>query len=378
MKAFDALKKQKIWMFLLAFFMVLTAMFFPYSFTSAARAESFTEATASDSNFSVSMTASSRRNSVLPKEERSVTTLLGEEVTYLCFKWRDLQNFKFKITSNISYSPYHFSEFSFKLTSVRADDLQIPVTEATLNYQPTTESLYHTNITQNKFTAIDFQYYVDSKAEITENPTRCRGNDFGLYKFDFSYSYSDSEASHTICFGSFYVAVLPDDVDAVSDSINPNDIKIFYSVTSSNKLMNVFNLYLSSDAYRYVNPSYLQWNVVGKDLEKYEYVLTQKIKDASPAEYASHRAIWPSLASTTGTNFVFDSNDIEGTWTATCTIKTNNPKKKDFVLKIEGLSTIKEQKTSYTWIIYTCIGVVVVVAVVVALVLILKKRDKIW
>lgn len=379
MKRKFAFNKMNIFALLLLCLSLFATMLFPCANFETAHAENFVEETVSDANFSVSMTTSSRTGKVLQKNQQTTTNLLGEEVTYFCFKWSELQSLKFKINSQIAYSANRFTAFSFKLTNVQADDLRIPLTEATLNFQPTTETLYHTNITQNKFIAIDYQYFIDSKAEITETPTRSRGNDFGLYKFDFSYTYLDSDSvQHTISFGDIMVAVLPDDVDEISNSINPYDIKIFYSVTSSNKLMNVFNLYLSSDVYRYVNPNYLQWNVVGKDLEKFQYVLTQKIKDENIGEYSTHRVLWPALASTTGTAFVFDSNDVEGTWTATCTIKTNDPLKADYVLKIENLSTVKQEQTSYLWLILTCVGVVVVVGVVVFLIIILKKRDKVW
>ena len=185
MKRNFALKRMNIFAFLLLCLIFVATILFPCTSFENVLAENFVQETISDSNFSVSMTTTSRTGRVLQKNVQTTTNLLGEEVSYLCFKWSELQSLKFKITSQISSSANRFSEFSFKLTNVQADDIKIPLTEATLNYQPTTETLYHTNITQNKFIAIDYQYFVDSKAEIAESPTRSRGKDFGLYKFDF-------------------------------------------------------------------------------------------------------------------------------------------------------------------------------------------------
>ena len=381
MKTFQ-MKKNKKSAFLSFWFslLCLVAIIFPcmqHGITFAdTYAEEFISHTVSDGYFSATMSAKSRKNNILEKNQQIVENYVGEEIDFFVFKWSQLASLEFKITSNITYVAQKFSNFSFLLTAVQSDDLKVPLSQATPNYKPTTETLYQTNITNNRFTTTNFLYHTDSNANITESEIRCRGKDFGLFKFDFRYSYLDGEETRTISFGDIYVAIVPDEVD----KIDPKDTKIFYSVSSSNKLMNIFNLYLSTDLYKYVNPNYLQWKVVGEDIENYQYILTQKMKDASPIEYSNYKPIWQSLAKTTGNNFVFDSNDIEGTWTVYCTIRVSekNANKKDIVLMLEDLSTIKEQKSSYWWIIIIIIAIILLISVIIAFVIHYKRKEKVW
>ena len=114
--------------------------------------------------------------------------------------------------------------------------------------------------------------------------------------------------------------------------------------------MNVFNLYLSNDSYKYVNPKHIKWSVVGLDKLKVNYVLTDKMKTDNLAQYANYKTIWESLpeADISGANFLFNSNDIEGTWTVYCTITNNNGETK--TLSVQNLSTLKKEKESYVWL----------------------------
>lgn len=331
-----------------------------------ANAENFISHTVDNGKFSMKITANTRTPNPLDFTQKTVQTVVGEEISYLCFNWRDLESLNFKFTSNIKGSRTAYQSFKFVLTNLQTDDLTLSVG---VN-DP--EILYQGTIINNNFSQFNFQYYIDKDAKINETQTKCKGNDFGLYKFDFIYSYIEESNEISVSIGDVYIAILPDDIDSISIS----DTKILYSVASSNRLMNIFNLYLSDNTYKYVNPKYLQWNVVGIDQLNTNYVLTQKAKDSN-INYSNHKTIWQSLDNTNGTNFVFDSNNIEGTWTATCTIFNSDGSEK-LNLSVSNLSTIKKEQKSYWWLILLIILICLLVGGTVALIVFRKKRDKIW
>lgn len=354
-----------------AFFLIVLTFgvgFFALPINNVAYADTFVSKNIQDTNFSMAVEANSRNQTALPLDERQITTVVGENITYYCFKWSELEYFRFRFTSTIKDNTNTFNSYQFLLTNIQTDDLQtsLGVIEPEILYQGT--------IANNSFSQFDFYYYIDKDSNITETSTRSKGNDFGLYKFDFVYTYTEDSVEIKRSVGDIYFAIIPDDID----SIPASEISILYSISSSNRLMNVFNLYLSNDTYKYVNPKYIQWNVVGNDKTNISYVLTQKIKDEN-INYANSEVIWLSLPEekVTGTNFVFDSNDIEGTWTVYCTIKNSDGSEKQN-LSVNNLSTLKQQPKSYVWLILLIVCAVLVLASVIALVVFYKKRDKVW
>lgn len=326
----------------------------------SASAEVFNTVQIGDDNFSMSLGVNSRNNSALPLKTMTVETDAGT-INYYVFEWKDLEDLQFRFQSDIENSTKTFTQYEF-LVSHRAHE----------NDEQTVETLYHGNIANNNFSSFEFYYYIDSNFNITESATRCKGNDFGYYKFDFNYTYTEDNEAHTISIGEFYIAVLPQDVNSVPET----NVKLLYTVTSSNKLMNVFNIYLSNDSYKYVDPANLQWNVVGTDKMNFNYVLSKVIQEKNLSEYANYRVLYENLKDPIGTNFIFDSNDIEGTWTAILTIKSDNGN--DKVLQVSGLSTIKQQQTSYLWLIFLIIGIIILIASIILLIVLRKKRDKVW
>lgn len=336
----------------------------------------FVEQITSDDNFSMKMTANGRRsNNALPLDKRTSTTTLGKEIEYICFQWKDLESLGFRFSSNIKASDKIFRNFQFKTSFQQTDNLSLPFDECL----PTT--LYEGTITGNNFSQFDFFYYIDSNNQDKESNTSANGHDFGIYKFDFSYDFHDNETMDegtwsTYSIGEIYVAVLPDDIDSISSFL---DLSILYSISSSNKLMNVFNLYLSNDAFKYINPAYIQWSVTGTDTMNVNYVLTQKMKDEN-LEYANHKVLWQSPVSTTGPRFIFDSNDIEGTWSVTCSIKNSDGQTEKYHLNLDNLSTIKKSPKSFLWL-FIFIGCLLVVGAIVSIIIVVlknKKHDKVW
>lgn len=339
----------------------------------SANADFFSSQRQSDSNFSMELNAVGRSvSNALPLDKRQITTTIGGETLnydYYCFKWRDIEYLRFSFNSQILNSANTFNSYQFLVTYVESENLQETFGNGT------EKVLSENSISQNSFSPFDFYYYVDSDAQVNDSKERSRGYGFGLYKFDFRYTYTDEDQQTiTRSIGEFYIAILPDDIDTATHS---KKIQILYSVSSSNRLLNVYNLYLSSDDYDYVNPKYIEWIVVGTDLEKSSYVYSQKIKDSS-IQYANYKAIWQTPPNEPyGKNFVFDSNNIEGNWTAYCIIKDSKGNEKAS-FSVDNLSTVKKAETSYVWLILIIVISVLVLAGIVALVVFYYKKQKVW
>lgn len=329
----------------------------------------FTEETVADECFSMAISVNPRRrNFSLEKVVKTIEDTAGENLSYYCFNWRDVDYLKFKINSK-------------NLSEKRVVGLKLVVTNLQSTYLESSvgvnESavLYETVVKNNIFAPFEFYYYIDSDSEITEGVNRSKGNDFGLYKFDCIYTYLEEDSSNPtqVSLGDICVAIIPDKID----TIDASRTKILYDIKSSNKLMNVFKLYLSNDAYKYVNPKHLQWVVVGTDKENVNYILTKKQKEDDLDKYGNYRYIWDSLESTSGQTFVFDSNDVEGTWTVYLQI-INDDDEIIKTLTASDLSTIKVTKSSDIWWIIILIVSIFVLAGIVTLIVVKKKKDKVW
>jgi len=332
----------------------------------------FTEETQSDLNFSLKMTATSRSNNALAKNTQTVTNDLEEEITYLCFNWREIKYLRFTVDSLYSGNEKTFLSAKLQVTHMQTDDLTKPIG----TNQPQDPALMEIQIINNTFVGFNLSYFIDSDNALPESQYSKNGHDFGLYKFELVYNYTLDNQNVNVSTGKLagiYVAILP---DTITKEMLNRDTKIMYSISSSNKLMNVFHLYLSDDTFKYVNPASIEWNVIGFDKDKMNYVLTKQTKENNPETYGSYEYIYEALQTTQGTNFIFDSNDIEGTWTAYCTISSDAGTK---TMDLPELSTYKKEQKSYVWLIITiAVAIVVVTTIVAILVVKFRKHDRVW
>jgi len=360
---------------LLALMLTLcTGLFFvPTNTFANAESSLFHSEERSNDYFSMSMSAQSRIETVgnitLDENKQTVTNEADEEITYLVFNWRELESLKFNFSSTIAHQPLEFTSVKFLVTNFQTENLEDSVGNGT------TTELFSKDITENLLPQIDFYYHIDKDSDTEESSNRRRGNDFGLYKFDYIYSYMNTSfetpQETSVSLGAIYVAVIPDKPETIVD----NDIKIIYSISSSNKLMNVFNLYFSTDSYKYVNPENLQWSVEGMDKSNINYVLSKEIKNSNLDKYANFKTIYEAYTNPVGTRFIFDSNDIEGIWTVSCKIFNSDNSLKD-TLYVENLSTIKLEEKSYLWLIILLVIVGVLLIGSTILIVIYKKKEK--
>ena len=334
----------------------------------SARAETFLGASpAIDSltngKFTVVTEASGRKNVTIYNEKVSVTTKTDEEIDYYCYNWRDISYLTFTFSANLTQELDEYAYFKFIAYNAQTEDLTTPTGH--MNENKTT--LLEGEIVNNTVSIPRFYFYIDSDAQFNEQAKdRAKGTGFGLYRFKFVYAIAQPSSGDEdpivfeIELGSIFIAILPDDIQ----SIPLQNLSIRYSVSSSNRLMNVYNLYLSAeDEFKYVNPNFIEWSIIGKDRSNVDYVLSLKMKNSSPA-YANYRVVWTSQIDPVGPEFTFDSNNIEGTWKAYCTILNHDGTERVTLTSTE-LSTIKSPQKALIWIILgSALGVIIVGSIV--------------
>lgn len=306
-----------------------------------------------DDNFSMQITARGRTSNKLETE-----SVEFEGITFQTFKWRQLESLSFLLTGTNNPQT---TNFQLKVTNLYH--------HTNLSSQfgtGTTSTLYH----GTNFNQFMFFYYIDSTADNTANPNSSNGKDFGLYKFDFSYTLKDGKHYYF----DFYVQIIPDDINRAI----PQELSMLYSVSSASKLLNKYSFYLTTDTFKYVNPALLTWEVTGEDVEGNNYCYDIAMQQRYAPQYDAYNLIYPSTKDDChGDSFVFDSNNIEGTWTVK--LKIANNQQTEFVQ--EDLSTIKVQKKSITWLIIL-LSILALALISTAIIVILmikhKKQEKIW
>ena len=113
------------------------------------------------------------------------------------------------------------------------------------------------------------------------------------------------------------------------------------------------------------------------DIEKTSYILTKQQKERELGKYANYKYIWDDLDSVNGKEFIFDSNDIEGNWTAYLKI-SNEDLSEHKTLVLENLSTVKQQKKTNFWWIIILIGSCLLLVLSISLIIARHKKDKVW
>lgn len=329
----------------------------------------FTTETRSDNSFIMEMKAVARANNSLQRNEQTVTNKLGQEITYLVFSWRELSQLTFHFQLNRS-EEISYNSMLFQVSHIRSETLSPVIDSGTL------DTLYTNNL--EGFSRMNFIYNIDSVVNTQMNETSSSGHDFGLYKFDFSYTSTIKGIESSKVLNSIYVAVIPDDIDKITSN---QEIHILYSVSSANELINKFECTLSNDSFKYVNPDRITWIAYGTDIENSKYCLSKKMieEDSYYVNYIPFWQVYPT--SDHGTSFVLDTNGVEGVWTVECIIRNTDGTEKFQVRPIlEGLSTIRTPHPSYLWLILLIVGLSIILLVVIALLITLrmKKSEKVW
>lgn len=308
------------------------------------------------------------RGGTLRGRTQTVQTENGE-IKYYCFNWRDISSITFNFLSNLSGSQSIFTGYQFLVTTIQTENLETSIGQA----KP--QTLLSGTISGNTPVMPNIYYYFDKNSNTSDSVYKFSGNDFGIYKFDFNYTFiedsSPDSPTHTFSIGELYIAILPDDIDTIATS----KLSLTYSVASSKELMNIYNVTFSNqETFKYVNPKYIKWTVFGKDKKNVEYVLTKQIRDNG---HPSCKYIWEALPTEMqeGSSFILDTNNIEGDWTVYCTIYNSDWSEKTN-LSTGNLTTVKHKEKSYVWLILGIVFAVIVLIVAIILIIYWSRNKR--
>ena len=327
----------------------------------------------SDSNFSITYTGyRSSSNALTPTYKEPVQIIddeHGRTVNYAYYNWSEIKFININIENYISGSSDTFVDFKLILSYKQTENWNENTTETRTIYEETINN----NVLENKV----LTFYIDEPEEIIENALY--GDGFGIYKFDFVYSYLDSDSGQTFekTLGDMYFAVVPDDIDTINRQIS-FDIETY----SSDKFLNTYYISIKEDDYKYVNPSHIVWSVTGIGKDNTRYVMREADKTGEQ-DYRS--ALWPSYGDNNekdterdmyGNDFLFDSNDVEGRFDISCTIYDTEGN--IITSYVTTVTTIKDETYSYLWLIIVLIILVLIVIAAIILIVVLRKKEKMW
>ncbi len=344
---------------------------------------STTISTTWDNFFSVSMQATPRANETIDVQQAEVVDNLGKNRTYWRLNWSEVERLIFVINLTNTNDALTFTTFSLTSTFVQTDDMQTPLSPQPDKEKPIETPLISSKtISANSIVNHNFYYYIDSTAVEGQTENAASGQDFGLYKFTLSYNYiktnsANPEGQESSNHLDIYVAVMPTEIDEdFVYEINRADVQILHKVSSAN-LMNQYELWLSSsELFRYVNPRYIKWEVVGTDAKRNQYVL-----DKNQRGEGGEKTIYDGGSPNPpyGSSFVFNSNGIEGLWDVTCKVEDQEGHTL-FSVGVKNLSTYRvEPKSNLWWIILIAVSCLVVIGLIILItILIMKKHSRVW
>lgn len=327
----------------------------------------------SDSNFQVTYTGyRSSSNALAPTYKEPVQIIddeHGRTVSYAYYNWSQLKFININIENYISGNSDTFINFKLILSYKQTENWNENTTETRTLYEETINN----NVLENKV----LTFYIDEPEEIIENALY--GDGFGIYKFDFVYSYLDSDSGQPFekTLGDMYFAVVPDDIDTINRQIS-FDIETY----SSDKFLNTYYISIKEDDYKYVNPSHIVWSVTGIGKDNTRYVM-REVDKTGEDDYRN--ALWPSYGDNNekdterdmyGNDFLFDSNDVEGRFDISCTIYDTEGN--IITSYVTTVTTIKDETYSYLWLIIVLIILVLIVIAAIILIVILRKKEKMW
>ncbi len=327
----------------------------------------------SDSNFSISFTGySSASNTVNPTFKDPVTIIddeHGREVNYAYYNWSQLRFININIENYIANSANTFINYQLILSYKQTENFSENTSE--------TRTLYTETISNNMLQNRVLTFYIDEPDEIITDALY--GDGFGIYKFDFRYSYLDSASGLVLenSLNSMYFAVVPDDIDSINRNITFN-----VETYSSDKFLNTYYITFNEDYYNYVNPAHIVWSVTGIGKDNTRYIMRETDRNG---ELDVRTALWPSYGDDNekdterdmyGKDFLFDSNDVEGRFDITCTIYDSGGQ--IITQHSQTVSTIKDESTSYLWLIIVICLLVLIVILSIILILVLRKKEKVW
>lgn len=327
--------------------------------------------TLSDSSYEVRFQGFNANNSVVVPTISDPILVVDKEITYVCYDWSSLSQIRINMQRTNTNSSFAYLGVELRLSYMQTENLS-------QNIQDFNGEKYN-DITlfslEEDITIPTVTFYIDEQEGLEEGNQTKFGYGFGLYKFEFVYSFidlSDSSQPNAIekSIGSMYFAILPDDIDELSGSFGIDN-----EVSSSTTFLNAFTFSINNDIYKYANPCYIEWFVEGVDEHNMRYVLTESDR---VDQYYTYSAIYEGEYpyGRNGNTFYFDSNGIEADFQITCNIYDSSGNLKN-TATIE-VTTIKIETMSYLWLIIIGIILALVFIATIILIIVLKKNEKMY
>ena len=196
--------------------------------------------TLSDTYYSVRFQGFNSNNSVLTPTLSEPVQVVEEEneITYICYNWSTLSHININIQrSATTDTNLRFLGVKLRLSYMQTENLTQNIQDFNGEKYLDIE-LYNSNGESVSFLPIT--YYINEMEGMEEGNQTKFGYGFGLYKFEFVYSFidlSDSSQPNAIekSIGSMYFAILPDDIDELSGSFGIDN-----EVSSSTTFLNAF------------------------------------------------------------------------------------------------------------------------------------------
>lgn len=325
-----------------------------------------------DSNFEWRIQAKSRttNQSISARKIDGAELLNGSEEVdnYYAYDWKTIGLLNFIISPRYDATKIAVSNTSIYCSFVGIGD----GSQQTENSTP-----FYTTTNSN---TINLTYKIDPTEKADSSSDGYYGYGFGIYRFEvkYIYTFTDQDSVEQVPQGPFtksvgviYIAILPDkaeDMDAVTFEIEVD------SVTSSEELLNVYNMKLVSDEFNYLDPGCVVWSVMGHDLNNRTYVLCESDKAASSDE--NSLVLWPTYAfkDRSGLTFRFDSNNIQGVFDIICTIYNSDGTEK--MTATCEVSTIKSPSFDWTWLWILLLILLIGAISIFILIFVVKKKKK--
>lgn len=362
---------KKCYLNLITFAILLVLVALPLFFVNTAKADVTLEdnntLAVSDNFYSINFRGYDSSTNSLSPTERTATLKVDENqtITYYCYNWSEISRLYIVIQKSTYASQYNIIDTELRVSYLQTDDLEQNIHDETQDkYLDVPYSLGNSD-------NLSLRFYINETSDLSTNEY-C-GYGFGLYKFEFTYTYfsnDSSEISTRALSDPIYIAILPDDIDTKSGSFSIN----YTTVPSSGTILDAFNFTLSTNTYDYVNPVYVEWFVDGIDENNFRYVLTRS--DTELEGYYSFLPLYESYENRNGTTFYFDSNGIEATFTVTCTVYNTNGEV--IASASTTVSTIKVPTTSYVWLIILLSVLILVIIASIILIIVIKRTEKIY
>lgn len=162
------------------------------------------------------------------------------------------------------------------------------------------------------------------------------------------------------------------------DSQIDQPLEIDYTtINSENSMHDSFNFFIKSSAYEFIDVNGITWYVKGESLDGTKYALTQEDIKNNPEFSDCTKYLYENIIRT-GSNFIFNDNEISGEWEVWCeyNFHDSNASSKESTnrIKVETGSKINVNVIIYIIVALACLSVIVVVIICVMK----NKKEKVW